>query len=173
MSVSHLGIKTMISYIGKSTVYMEPTARNSNQYILYSKDSKDNNTDPFECQTIDELNETLIKNTSISKTTINEGGANNQTLQKFRIAISVTGEYTNYFGGTVADALAGINATLTRVNDIFETDMAVTFELVNAPELIYTDADTDPYSIPDIGPHEDNATNSDGWNVQLQTTLTN
>jgi subtilisin-like proprotein convertase family protein len=172
MSVSHLGIKSMISYIGKSTVFMEPTARNSNQYILYSKDSKDNNTDPFECKTIDELNETLNKNTSVSKTTVNEGGANNKTLQKFRIAISVTGEYTAYFGGTVADALAGINATLTRVNDIFETDMAVTFELVNAPQLIYTNANTDPYSDPDIGTDENNANNANGWNRQLQNTLT-
>ncbi|MGE5944015.1 MAG: reprolysin-like metallopeptidase [Flavobacteriales bacterium] len=172
MSVSHLGIKTMVSYVGKSTVFMEPTSRNSNQYILYSKDSKINSRDPFECQTIDALNETLNKNSDISKTTVNEGGANNKTLQKFRIAISVTGEYTDYFGGTVADALAGVNATLTRVNEIFETDMAVTFELVNAPQLIYTDPVTDPYSNADIGTDEDNANDSNGWNIQLQNTLT-
>ncbi|PKQ45905.1 zinc-dependent metalloprotease [Confluentibacter flavum] len=172
MSISHLGIKTMISYVGKPTIFMEPTARNSNQYILYSKDSKNNSVNTFECLTIDDLNESLNKNSGNSKTTINEGGANNQTLQKFRIAISVTGEYTNYFGGTVADALAGINATLTRVNDIFETDMAVTFELVNAPELIYTDAVTDPYSDADIGSHEDNFNNASGWSLQLQNNLT-
>ncbi|WP_100613569.1 zinc-dependent metalloprotease [Confluentibacter citreus] len=172
MSVSHLGIKTMVSYVDKPTIFMEPTTKNSNQYILYSKNSKNNNIDSFECQTIDDLNETLNKNSNVSKTTINEGGANNQTLQKFRIAISVTGEYTNYFGGTVADALAGINATLNRVNDIFETDMAVTFELVNAPQLIYTNPSTDPYSDADIGTDEDNANNSNGWNIQLQNTLT-
>jgi len=173
MSVSHLGIKTMISYVGKPSVFMEPTSINSNQYILYSKNSKNDNRDAFECQTIDALNETLNKNNSLSKTMINEGGANNKTLQKFRIAISVTGEYTNYFGGTVADALAGINATLTRVNEIFETDMAVTFELVNATQLIYTNPITDPYSDANIGTDEDNANNSNGWNIQLQNTLTN
>src|SRR5690606_38009165 len=172
MSVSHLGIKTMISYVGEPTIFMESTGRHSNQYIVYSKDSKNNNANTFECQTIDALNNIFNKNTHTSKTTINGGGANTQTLQKFRIAISVTGEYTAHFGGTVADALAGINATLTRVNAIFETDMAVTFELVNAPQLIYTNASTDPYSDSDVGTDEDNANNTDGWNVQLQNTLT-
>lgn len=172
MSVSHLGVKTMISYVDQPTVFMEPTARNSNQYILYSKHSKNRSALAFECQTIDALHETLNKNTLHSKTTVNEGGANNKTLQKFRIAISVTGEYTSYFGGTVADALAGINATLTRVNGIFETDMAVTFELVNAPQLIYTNPNTDPYSDPDVGTDDSNAGNANGWNKQLQTTLT-
>ncbi len=173
MSVSPLGVQTMISYVGKPTVFMEPSVRNSNQYIVYSNRSKDNFHHKFECSTIDELNKTLNKNSSTSKTTINEGGANNKTLQKFRIAISVTGEYTDYFGGTVAGALAGINATLNRVNEIFETDMAITFELVDANPLIYIDATTDPYSDAEVGTDEDNFNNANGWNVQLQTTLTN
>ena len=47
----------------------------------------------------------------------------------------------------VADAVAAINATVTRVNEVFETDLAVTFELVaNTDEVIFTDPDTDPYS---------------------------
>ncbi|WP_111308890.1 zinc-dependent metalloprotease [Confluentibacter sediminis] len=174
MSVSPLGVQTMISYAGKPTVFMEPTSRNSNQYILYSNRSKDNFRNKFECSTIDELNKTLNKNSNALKTTINEGGANNKTLQKFRIAISVTGEYTAYFGGTVAGALAGINATLNRVNEIFETDMAITFELVNATQLIYIDPDTDPYSDSDIGADSDNYSESlEGWSLQVQNTLTN
>ena len=60
--------------------------------------------------------------------------------------MSVNGEYTSYHGGTVAGALAAINATMTRVNAVFETDMSVTFEVQDFPELIYTDASTDPYS---------------------------
>ena len=68
-------------------------------------------------------------------------------LRRFRIAVSVTGEYTDYHGGTVADALAAINATLTRVNQVFENDFGVTLELVpNNDEIIFTDPDTDPYS---------------------------
>jgi hypothetical protein len=34
--------------------------------------------------------------------------------------LSVTGEYGAYFGGTVPGALTAMNATLTRVNGVFE-----------------------------------------------------
>tara|TARA_R110002050_G_scaffold57866_7_gene130287 strand:+ start:81361 stop:84870 length:3510 start_codon:yes stop_codon:yes gene_type:complete len=179
MSVSPQGVQTMISYIDTSTVFMQPISKNSDEYVLYNRTAKSNLKDRFECKTIDALNKTFNKNGATSKTNINEGGANNQTLQKFRIAISTTAEYTAYHddespgnGDAVADALAAINATLTRVNEVFETDMAVRFELVNAPQLIYTDATTDPYSDANIGTDEDNSGNLNGWNLQLQNTLT-
>lgn len=167
MSVSPLGVKTMISKPGKSTVFMEPSSINPKEYILFSKNSKNSDEDTFECATLEDLNSTLNKSSATSKTF----DANNQTLQKFRIAISVTGEYTQYFGGTVAGALAGINATLNRVNEIFETDMAVTFELVNAPGLIYIDPGSDPYSDASVGTDDSNVNTTDGWSLQLQNTL--
>lgn len=172
MSVSPQGVQTMISYLDKPSVFMQPVSKSSNQYILYSRKDKNIFVDKFECKTIDELNGAFNKGGTASKIKLNEGGANNQTLQKFRIAISVTGEYTTYHddgisgnGDAVADALAAINATLSRVNDIFETDMAITFQLVSAPQLIYTNAATDPYSPASIG--------ADGvWSTELQSTLT-
>src|SRR5690606_17039940 len=169
MSVSPLGIKTMVSYPDKPTVFMEPTSIHHEAYILYSKNSKDPNNDIFECSTIEDFNAISNKNGETSKTF----DANTQTLQKFRIAISVTGEYTQYFGGTIAGALAGINASLNRVNEIFETDMAVTFELVDATQLIYTDPNTDPYSDADVGTADANLNNANGWSLQLQNNLTN
>ena len=45
--------------------------------------------------------------------------ADDNTLRTFRLAVSTTGEYTAYFGGTKAQALAAINATMTRVNGVF------------------------------------------------------
>ena len=93
---------------------------------------------------------------------LNQRPPDDQILRKFRLAVSVNGEYTQYHGGTVADALAAINTTLTRVNAVFETDMAITFELQDFPELIYTDASTDPYS-----------SSLGAWNNELQNTLTN
>lgn len=179
MSVSPQGIQTMISYINKPTVFMQPLTKGSNKYVLYDKGSKNTFADKFECKTLDKLNKTF--NNKTSKTAkVNEGGANNQTLQKFRIAISTTSEYTAYHddgnagnGDAVADALAAINTTLSRVNEIFETDMAVTFELVDATQLIYTNAATDPYSDANVGTDDDNFNNTDGWGLQLQNTLTN
>ncbi|HCN10769.1 MAG TPA: propanediol utilization protein, partial [Chryseobacterium sp.] len=74
--------------------------------------------------------------------------------------MSVNGEYTQYFGGTVAGALAAVNATLTRCNFVFEKDFALKLILQDFPQLIYTNPATDPYSV------------MDNWNVELQNTLT-
>ena len=168
MSVSPQGVQTMVTYLDKPTIFMQPITKGANEYVVYDRGMKVNSEAIFKCQTIDESNETLNK----SKTSkINEGGANNQTLQKFRIVISTTSEYTTYHGGTIAGALAGINATLNRVNEVFETDMAVTFELVDATGLIYNNAATDPYSDANIGADESNSNNANGWSLQLQNTL--
>ncbi|MDO5979213.1 reprolysin-like metallopeptidase [Flavivirga spongiicola] len=177
MSMSPQGIQTMISYINKSTVFMQPLTKGSNKYVVYNKSSKNGFADIFECKTLDKLNKSFNKTNQTAK--VNEGGANNQTLQKLRIAISTTSEYTAYHddgnagnGDAVADALAAINNTLSRVNEVFETDMAVTFELVDATQLIYTNAATDPYSDANVGTDSDNFNNSNGWSLQLQNNLT-
>lgn len=166
MSVSHQGVQTMISYVDKPTVFMQPVKKGADEYVLYEKNSKNKLANNFECKTIDELSESFNKSSKSSKVKANEGGANNQTLQKFRIAISTTAEYTTYHGNEI-DALAAINTTLARVNQVFETDMAVTFELIaNNNFIIYTNAASDPYSDANIG------TDNDVWNNELQATLT-
>ena len=177
MSVSPKGVQTMISYVGRPTVFMQPIAKGSDTYVVYEKKSKNKLKNRFQCKTIDAIEKKFSKSSTSSK--INEGGANNKTLQKFRIAISTTGEYTAYHddgneanGDAVADALAAINATLSRVNQVFEADMAIRFELVDATQLIYTDASTDPYSIASVGVDSDNSNNINGWGLQVQNTLT-
>ena len=157
MSVSPKGVQTMITYLDKPTIFMQPVAHGSSTYVVYDKRSKTELEDPFECHTVDHINKTYKTDHDVTNR-----DADDQTLRSFRLAVSVNGEYTAYHGGTTAGALAAINATLTRVNAVFETDMAVTFELVDAPQLIYLDAGSDPYS--------DNLGN---WNVELQNTLTN
>lgn len=154
MSVSPNGIQTMITYLDKPTVFLQPLSHGNKNYVLYDKNSKTKYEDPFECNTIEDINKSF--DNSITNRDANDG-----ILRSFRIAVSTNGEYTTYHGGTVEGALAAINATLTRLNAVFETDMAVTFVLVDAPELIFTDASSDPYS-----------TNLNDWNLQLQNTLT-
>jgi hypothetical protein len=78
--------------------------------------------------------------------------------------MSVTGEYTAYFGGTKALALAAINNTMTRVNGVFEKDFSARMVLIaNNDLVIYTAAASDPYSA---------ASGMSSWNSQLQSTLT-
>jgi len=156
MSVSPNGVQTMISYLDSPTVFMQPVKGDSSKYIVYNRLAKGtNDLGSFTCNTIDEYSKSIANEDLIGR------DADDQLLRKFRLAVSVNGEYTTYHGGTVAGALAAINTTITRVNEVFETDMAVTFELVDADELIFTDAATDPYS------------SMGNWNGELQSTLTN
>ena len=104
----------------------------TNQYIAYSRASKLNAVKEFECLTEDEAVETHDRNSSAMGR-----DANDQILRTFRIAISTTGEYTNFWddgnpgnGNAQADALAQVVATLNRSNEVFEVDMAVNFQLV-------------------------------------------
>jgi subtilisin-like proprotein convertase family protein len=99
----------------------------------------------------------------ISSETARNVMASNAVLKTFRLALSVTAEYTAYHGG-VDNAVIAMNETMTRVNGVFEKDLAVHLNLIpNNSVLIYTDANTDPYSP---------ATEMNNWNNQLQATLT-
>jgi hypothetical protein len=65
----------------------------------------------------------------------------------YRLAVAATGEYTAYFGGSRSDTLAQIVTAINRVNQIYGRDLAVQFQLVgNNDRIIYTDADSDPYT---------------------------
>ena len=68
-------------------------------------------------------------------------------LRTYRLACASTGEYTAYYGGTVAGGLAGIVATVNRVNGVYEKDFSVRMVLIARNDtLVYTNASTDPYS---------------------------
>jgi len=92
--------------------------------------------------------------------------SSDKKYRTMRLVMSVTGEYTAYFGGTVAGALTAINATLTRVNGVFEKDFAVHLNLQNYPGVIYTSASTDPYSGASAGA-------AGAWNAELMNALHN
>lgn len=69
------------------------------------------------------------------------------SLRTYRLAISTTGEYTDYHGGTVEDALAAIVVAVDRMNTIFSSEIGVNFELIeNTDEAIFVDPELDPYT---------------------------
>ncbi|WP_419213998.1 fibronectin type III domain-containing protein [Maribacter sp. X9] len=81
--------------------------------------------------------------------------ANDGYLRKYRLALSTTGEFSQYFlDGTETDdterktkVLAAMVATMTQVNAVFERDFAVTMELVpDTDDLIFLQQSTDPYN---------------------------
>lgn len=160
-TVTPQGVQTMASGIESHLTFVVPLDKyGSNQYIAYSRASKFNAVKEFECLTENETVETH----NGGSTTMGRD-ANDQILRTFRIAISTTGEYTNFWddgnpgnGNAQADALAQVVATLNRSNEVFEVDMAVTFQLVSGTSIIFPNAATDPYT--------------GNLNGQLQTTLT-
>ncbi|SHI45688.1 reprolysin-like metallopeptidase [Flavobacterium terrae] len=159
LSLSPLGFKSMVLSPDKSAVFIEPFSKDLKTYSIYKKADKKENLTPFECSVINKVEPNLNNAGTAARP-----NADDSTLRTFRLAMSVTGEYTAYFGGTKALALAAINNTMTRVNGVFEKDFAVRMVLIaNTDAVIYTSASTDPYSA---------SSQMSNWNSQLQSTLT-
>ena len=136
-SVSHKGIQAMIIYGNqKGNTYLQKTE--DDNYISYTRDGTTEVEKAFICET----KSTIAQGMSV----LIAKQVDDQQLRKFRLAVSATGEYTDFHGGTIVDALAAINATITRVNEVFETDLGVTLEIVpDNDKIVYTDSGTDPY----------------------------
>jgi subtilisin-like proprotein convertase family protein len=159
-SVSPIGVQTMILRADKATEYIEENPEDKTQYVLFTSKNT-NNSQKLICKTADLISD---KNNA-GKTA--KTASNAQVFKTMRLALSCTAEYTTFFGGTKANALEGMNATLTRVNGVFNKDLAVKLVLIaNNDAIIYTDANADPYSNADTGADGD-------WNQEVQTTLTN
>jgi len=137
-SVSPKGIQSTMMTSGENgALFMQKST--DDIYVLYRRTEQEKSDINFVCKTIPEV---LEYSQNLTAKLVDD-----QTLRKFRVAISASGEYTEFHGGTKVDALAAINATLTRINAVFERDLAITLELITNTDLvIYTDPDTDPYT---------------------------
>jgi chitodextrinase len=156
-SLSPLGLQTMVIKADQSAEFIEPYTTNLNSYAVYRKADKAASLNRFECKVIESAHQDL------DNSTFARPNADDATLRTYRLAMSVTGEYTSYFGGTKALALAAINNSMTRVNGIFEKEFATRLVLIaNTDAVIYTSSSTDPYSP---------ASGLDNWNLQLMNTL--
>jgi hypothetical protein len=84
-----------------------------------------------------------VAKSSTGRTKVSSGA----TLRTYRLAMAATGEYTQFHGGTVIDALSAIVTTMNRVNGLYEREVSVRMVLVgNNDQIIYTDPATDPYA---------------------------
>ncbi|WP_313804757.1 reprolysin-like metallopeptidase [Flavobacterium sp.] len=153
------GFSAIIRTADKGTTIIDPLVQDNSQYIVFNR--KDATRElPFLCSTEEaEITEQVLQRGILNN-------ADDSQLRRSRLAMSCTGEYTAFHGGTVAGAMAAINATVTRVNGVFENDFNVRLILIGTNvNVVYTNAGTDPYS--------DAAAGSGGaWNAELQNTLT-
>lgn len=160
--------------------FIEPVNKEKTIYGVFFKSNKPKG-DPFECRTFEpEVSKKQMTKLLKSKNVLNGlGGTNKSNDQKYRtyrIAISVNGEYTQLAGG-VPQAAARINATMHRVNGVFEKDFGIHMIVQDLPQVIFPDPATDPYT--DVLESTDPATGivtysaPDEWNLEVQQTLTN
>ncbi|MGN7866068.1 reprolysin-like metallopeptidase [Chryseobacterium sp. 22458] len=160
-SLSPVGFSSMITRSGISE-FIEPYTEDRTVYAVFDSNARrEQGKEPFECSVIDEAEK-------------NNGEKNNVANKKlagfniFRLALSCTGEYAQYHltaAGTPATAtdvqkkavvLAAMNASLTRLNGVFEKDLSFHFNLIADNDiLIFLDAASDPYT--NGGPNEAHA----------------
>ncbi|MDR2236732.1 MAG: M12 family metallo-peptidase [Chryseobacterium sp.] len=156
--------------------FIEPTNADKTLYGVHPKTIGDKAG--FTCSTEENegdrqnMNRLLEKGKSFSNQPTDFARSSDRRYRTLRLVMSVTGEYTQFHGGTVAGALAAIQATITRVNGVFERDFGLHLILQNFPDVIYTNPNSDPYSIASIGTSSVNAYTPVGWSLQLQNTLT-
>ena len=112
------------------------------RYIAFRRADLGTGSQPFQCHVDGAQGKPLLA--SHAQTASITTGA---TIRTYRLAVATTGEYTQFFGGTVADGLAAIAQAINRVNGIYLTEFAVRFQLVANDDLIvYTNPATDPYT---------------------------
>ncbi|MDT0557893.1 DUF5011 domain-containing protein [Ichthyenterobacterium sp. W332] len=154
-SITPNGFSSMVLSATEPASFIEPYTTDNNSYIVYSRQERFDTSDPFECSVVNQVSKSMSGDDSMQR------NADDGILRTYRLAVSTTGEYTQYHGGTKAQALSAIVTTMVRVNGIFEVDFNVNMVLIaNTDDVIYTNSGSDPYG------------SSGQWNGQLQSTLT-
>ncbi|TXI98983.1 MAG: T9SS type A sorting domain-containing protein [Chryseobacterium cucumeris] len=153
--------------------FIEPISADKQTYGVFYK-TKNEGEHGFKCDTGERDFKDINKLVENGKKMLSGVGIasrpTNTKFRDFRMALSVTGEYSQYqltAAGTPANAtddvkkgvvLAAMNNTMTRINGVFERDFGAHLTVQNLPDIIYLDPATDPYS--------------NNLNLQLQQTLT-
>lgn len=163
LSAAPNGVQAMFFRADRRDEFMEPYSADGSLYAVYIS-KRDKSKLPFTCSTFD--TETLNGITNkINPLSLSDNGS----YKTMKLALSCTAEYANYFGATTANpnvglVLTAMNNTMTRVNGICETDLAIHMNLIaNEAAIIYFDSSSDPYS---------DASAMSNWNSELQSNLT-
>lgn len=145
--VTQHGFHAMILSVN-GTVFIDPYSNGDAEYYIsyYKKDfglTEDELN--FTCTVLGEDSPSALEIEELIDAEIDTPSGDE--LRTYRLAVAATGEYTIFHGGTVADGMAAIVTAINRVDGVYETEVAVRFELVpNNDLIVYTDPGTDPYS---------------------------
>ena len=152
--LSPLGFHGQI-FLTEGVVYIDPASRNDVSVYLTTYRRAHAARQGFQC--LVDIPGNVVERDAMFGATTQSGSQ----LRTYRLACATTGEYTAFFGGTVAGGLAGVVVAINRATGIYERDLSIRLELVaNNDLLIYTSGATDPY------------TNSDGVRMLAQNQVT-
>ncbi len=130
----------------RGAVYVDPAFRGDAQlHVSYYKRDYRKAANEFQCFTAGRG--TTSSGTSQAAGLTSAITLSGTTLRTYRLAVAATGEYTQFFGGTLADGMAAIVTAVNRVDGVYESELAVRLVLVGNNDLIvYTNAATDPFT---------------------------
>ncbi len=146
-SVTDLGVNVMISSANYSTIYIDPYTQDKNYYISYNVDQITSSVD-FVCH---------FENDEAMARPDGTENAKDGTLRTYRLALASTAEYSYYhwnragIPASASDAekkaavLAAMVIAVTRVDGIYERDVALTMVMVDNTDIIFLNAGTDGY----------------------------
>ncbi|WP_132065999.1 choice-of-anchor L domain-containing protein, partial [Aquimarina spinulae] len=143
LSVTSLGFHGMILGMPQGTIYIDPYNKDKQYYMAFSKRDLPANLSQFSC----EVEETVQSKTATKRNLYGQRNANDGIHRKYRLALACNGEYAQYHvnaagqGGATDVVKKGIvlgamNTTMTRVNGIFERELAITMEIIPDNEKI-------------------------------------
>lgn len=148
-STTIFGLHTMTFSGNHDTSFIDPYSKDLKTYMVFNKSSL-RTSKSFQCDVTDtgiDLSENMPESNTPNR-------ANNSLFKTYRLAMACTIEYAAYHvsaagvgGGTLAQkkaaVLAAMNVTMTRVNGVYERDMALTMVLVaNNDAIINITSDT-------------------------------
>lgn len=148
--LSPLGFHAMI-LSPKGTIYIDPrTQSNTNEYMSYYRQEAIANIPRSQCLVkgslqYEESHTRQGKGDSTGFPTFN--ASSGPTLRTYRLAIAVTGEFSQFYGGTVPGAMSGIITIVNRVDGVYEQELGIRMVIVNNDSaLIFTNPATDGYT---------------------------
>ena len=138
--LTQFGFHASIYSAKNGTVLIDPySTEDIENYIVYYRKDYMREQD-WECMT------------ESSRTNLNEHETptartpGNCKMLTYRFALACTGEYATARGGSLESVMAAFNTSMTRINGVYERELAVHLELVeNNDQLIFLDAFNDPY----------------------------
>jgi hypothetical protein len=107
-------------------------------YIVYYKGDLGGNPQAFSCK----VSGGKSDGADWSFLSAPQAFSNGTQLRNYRLAVSATASYTNFFAGSQTNAFAAIQTTVNRIILIYRRELATTFTLVSTTKTVFTNTNT-------------------------------